>query len=315
MSNTMRKLINFPVGARTTATALTDQDMPNLAQVQSLIAGNNAVKEAVAIEADVDFDISAGGLTTLDGYSVQDGDRVLLHAQTDAAENGVYIASAGAWSRAADMDESSELQPYTKVTVLYGGHAGRTYQLLNTIAPTVDTDSQNWAIVSQFSGAASDTTLTETNFSNFSGANVQAAFDSVDDAFDSATVDTDSVRQRLSTLLGSTGDNLGAFTGGIIPNGTDLLTAFQSLVDATNAAAGKYAEGRYQSGITTLNTGAAVPFDHNLGEIYPAMVEVYDAVSTEKITHTVTISTVSANRIAVQNDDAASVGVVVVVRA
>lgn len=313
MSNTMRKIINFPVGARTTKTAVSDQDIPNLAQIQNLIAGNSSVKEAVAIEVDADFDIVTGGLPILDNYQVLDGDRVLLHAQTDPVENGIYTAAAGGWSRSLDADEQSELPSYTKVTVLNGDHSGRTYQLTNTIAPVVDTDAQTWVVVSQFSGAAADTTFVETAISNFTGANLQAALESVDDAFDSATIDTDSVRQRLSTLLGSTGDNLGAFTGGIISNGADLTTAFQELVDATNNAAGTYAEGRFQSGITQLNTGAVVPFDHNLGEIYPAMVEVYDATTTEKITHTVTISTASANRITIQNDDA-MVPVVVVVR-
>lgn len=313
MSNTMRKLVNFPVGIRTTKSALTDQDIPNLAQVQSIVAGNSSVKEAVAAESDTNFDLGTGGLPILDAYQVLDGDRVLLHSQTDSIENGIYIANPGAWQRASDADEQSELAPYTKVTVLNGDNSGRTYQLLNTTAPVVGTDGQNWAVVSQFSGAAADTTLNETNLSNFSGANVQAALESVDDAFDIATTDLESVRARVSSLIGTNGNELPVIDGGVVPNGSNLVQALESLSAATNAAAGTYAEGRFQSGNLILATGAQTAVDHNLNEVYPSMIEVYSLSTNEKITHTLTITAVTANRIIVQNDDV-PVDAVVVVR-
>jgi len=42
------------------------------------------------------------GLQTIDGYTLQNGDRVLLIAQGAAQFNGLYTASAGGWSRTAD---------------------------------------------------------------------------------------------------------------------------------------------------------------------------------------------------------------------
>lgn len=42
------------------------------------------------------------GLLTLDGVTLVGGDRVLVKDQSAAASNGIYVAAAGAWARAAD---------------------------------------------------------------------------------------------------------------------------------------------------------------------------------------------------------------------
>jgi hypothetical protein len=50
--------------------------------------------------------ISLTGLQTIDGVTVSAGQRVLVKNQTDATQNGIYDASASAWSRSADFDNS-----------------------------------------------------------------------------------------------------------------------------------------------------------------------------------------------------------------
>ena len=52
--------------------------------------------------------ITLSGLQTIDGYITIAGDRVLVKNQSTASQNGVYVASAGAWSRATDLDVWSE---------------------------------------------------------------------------------------------------------------------------------------------------------------------------------------------------------------
>lgn len=52
--------------------------------------------------------ITLSGLQTIDGHTVVAGDRILVKNQTTASQNGVYVAGAGAWSRAADLDVWSE---------------------------------------------------------------------------------------------------------------------------------------------------------------------------------------------------------------
>lgn len=53
--------------------------------------------------------IALSGLLTIDGYTVADGDRVLVRNQNAPAENGIYVASASAWSRSSDANTWNEL--------------------------------------------------------------------------------------------------------------------------------------------------------------------------------------------------------------
>ncbi len=49
------------------------------------------------------------GLLTIDGVTLSAGDRVLVKNQSSPSQNGIYVASSAAWSRATDSDESSEI--------------------------------------------------------------------------------------------------------------------------------------------------------------------------------------------------------------
>jgi len=48
--------------------------------------------------------ITLSGLQTIDGVSLQVGDRVLVKDQTDPKQNGIYDASVTGWSRSSDAD-------------------------------------------------------------------------------------------------------------------------------------------------------------------------------------------------------------------
>jgi hypothetical protein len=51
-----------------------------------------------------------GGLQTIDGVTLVAGDRILLKNDTAGDQyNGIYIAAAGAWTRATDADSYAEL--------------------------------------------------------------------------------------------------------------------------------------------------------------------------------------------------------------
>lgn len=52
--------------------------------------------------------ISLSGEQTIDGV-LTSGSRVLVRAQTTASQNGIYVSSSGAWSRATDFDAASEI--------------------------------------------------------------------------------------------------------------------------------------------------------------------------------------------------------------
>jgi hypothetical protein len=59
--------------------------------------------------------ITLSGTQTVDGIALVANDRVLVRAQTDPTENGIYIVAAGAWARSFDADSASELRGATVV--------------------------------------------------------------------------------------------------------------------------------------------------------------------------------------------------------
>jgi len=81
-------------------------DIVNLLALQSYAAGISW-KQPVAVATLTNITLS--GLQTIDSYTTLDGDRVMVKNQTAQADNGIYIASAGTWSRSLDADTWNEL--------------------------------------------------------------------------------------------------------------------------------------------------------------------------------------------------------------
>lgn len=62
-----------------------------------------------AVRAAAVSPVVLAGEFVVDGVALEDGDRVLVTAQTDAEDNGVYVVSTGAWPRAEDADDDAEV--------------------------------------------------------------------------------------------------------------------------------------------------------------------------------------------------------------
>jgi hypothetical protein len=122
--------------------------------VDSLISG---LKWKASVRVATTGDISLSGTQTIDGVAVIAGDRVLVRAQTSgggAADNGIYVVAAGAWSRATDADDAAEVVN-ASVFVEEGTTYGDTGWTCTTNAPVViGTTNLDFA---QFTGAASFT--------------------------------------------------------------------------------------------------------------------------------------------------------------
>jgi hypothetical protein len=96
--------------------------------------------------------ITLTGLQTIDGVTVVAGDRVLVKNQSTASQNGIYLASATAWSRAPDADTWNEL--ISAITFIETGSTltGTAWYCTAQPGGTIGTTAINW---SNFSVAAS----------------------------------------------------------------------------------------------------------------------------------------------------------------
>jgi hypothetical protein len=74
-------------------------DAVNKGYVDAFVNGLQWTKSVVAASTS---NITLSGLSSVDGVNIVSNDRVLVIYQSIPAENGIYLASAGAWSRAAD---------------------------------------------------------------------------------------------------------------------------------------------------------------------------------------------------------------------
>ena len=96
--------------AFTTATASNapsgSTDLTNKYYVDSLAIGLSFKNPAICATT---ANITLSGLQTIDGVTVVAGNRVLVKSQTNTANNGIYSASTGAWTRTTDADTWDEL--------------------------------------------------------------------------------------------------------------------------------------------------------------------------------------------------------------
>jgi hypothetical protein len=89
--------------------------------------------------------ITLSTLQTLDGVTVVAGDRVLVKNQSTASQNGIYLASATAWSRAPDADVWNDL--ISAITFVETGstQSGSAWYCTAQPGGTIGTTAVNWS--------------------------------------------------------------------------------------------------------------------------------------------------------------------------
>ena len=79
------------------------------------------------------YTFQSGYVPSIDGVKPKDGDRVLINmpASDQQNRNGIYVVSNNGltWTRAPELDESSEVRHGIRVKVVGGKYAGRTFYL------------------------------------------------------------------------------------------------------------------------------------------------------------------------------------------
>ncbi len=212
-----------------------DQDAATKRYVDSVAEGLD-VKASVAAATTGNITLSAA--QTIDGVGVAAGDRVLVKDQTDATENGIYVASATAWARSADTDTWAKL--VSAFVFVEQGTNNQDAGFVSTVDPTgtLGVTDVTW---SQFSGAGSIAAgdgLTKTG----NQIDVVGTAGRISVTADAVDIDAAYVGQTSITTLGTisagtwNGDILGTAFGGSGADGSNQTAGFALM--APNGAAG-----------------------------------------------------------------------------
>jgi len=142
------------------ATPVGSTDITNKLYVDSVAAGLSW-KAPVAVATTANITLS--GLQTIDTYTTLAGDRVLVKNQTNAALNGLYIASSGTWAYAPDGNTWN--QYVGAITfVEYGSQKNGAFYCSAQPGGTLGTTALNWASFSVSATYTAGTGLTLTGY-------------------------------------------------------------------------------------------------------------------------------------------------------
>jgi len=206
------------------------------------------------------------GLTAIDGITPIAGDRILLKDQTAPAENGIYVAAAGAWARAADMDTWAEVVSAYVWVETGTTQADTGWNCTSDQGGTLGTTAVTW---SQFSGAGSITAgngLTKTGNS----IDVVGTANRITVAADSVDIASTYAGQNTINTVGTV--TTGVWNGSAVPvanGGTGQATA-KAGRETGLAAAGYYSSATHGAG-TSISVTAAT---HGLRATRGLLVQV-----------------------------------------
>lgn len=184
-------------------------------------------------------------LTTLDGYSLQNGNRILVRNEATTANNGIYTWATGGTvlTRATDFDQAAEIQAGDFVFVANGTLYGSTGWVQTATVTTVGTDP---ILFSQFSSAGTYSagtglTLTGTQFSITSTAVTPASYGSATSVPAFAVNAQGQLTSVTNTAIAINANQVTAGTLAVARGGTNIAS---------------YTAGDllYASGATTLST-------------------------------------------------------------
>ena len=201
-----------------------------------LVARLNGLTPKAPVVAATTTNITLSGTQTIDGVAVTAGQRVLVKNQTLPQNNGIYIVAAGAWTRSADMDQTTPFDEFNGawVAVQQGGQQGQVFVQYGTVT-TIGTDPVNFSFFNPIAGLIGGDMIT------FAGSTF-----SVD----------------LATTSGLKSTNPGNVAGQLTIN--TEATNPTLVINGSNELGVKYATG---SALTQTITGLGVLVDNSTIEI------------------------------------------------
>jgi hypothetical protein len=241
------------------ATPVDDADIANKAYVDSIAQGLDIKASCLYATTTI---VTLSGLGTQAGgdwpSSLTAGDRILVKSQANAAQNGIYAAAAGAWTRTADMDTWAQVPG--AFTFVESGTTLLNTGWVTTAAPTgtIGVTNMPWT---QFSGAGAyiagtGLTLTGNTFSITNTAVTPASYGSASQTL-TATVN----QQGQLTALAATNIAIAAsqLTSGTIDSGrlSGAYTGITGLGTLVNLTVTNTIDGSINGNAATATTAAS----------------------------------------------------------
>jgi hypothetical protein len=222
---------------------------------------------------------TTANITTLSGLLVVDGvqtvanDRVLVKNQTTASQNGVYVVTSGAWTRALDFDAISPIDEINSAAVFVsrGTVNADTGWTQTAAVATVGADAMTFVQFSSVGSfiAGNGLTLTGNTFDVGTVSSSRIVVGA--DAIDLATV-TDS---GAGTFKKVTVDSYGRVTGTAVVGTADItgISGLTTTIGTTAIALGSSNTAlagltSVSSGTLTATTSATIPSLTTTGNIY-----------------------------------------------
>jgi hypothetical protein len=305
-----QELTNKDLGTGTALTAdlnannnkITGLAAPTEANDAATKAYVDAVSEGLHVHASVKAattgNVNLGsGIAAVDGVTINSGDRVLVRAQTNAAQNGIYVSNGTTLSRAADYDSPAEIKTGDFVFVDQGTTYANSGFVQTEIVATVGTDNIAWT---QFSGAGTFTagdglTLDGTEF------NVVGTADRITVAADAIDIASTYVGQTSITTVGTIATGTWEATDvAVAHGGTGASTAADAR--ANLGATTKYTVENPE--LTSASGAITWAVTHNLGT-RAVVVQVFELETFDEVevdvertnTNVVTLRWVSATNV------------------
>ncbi len=231
--------------------------------------------------------IVLSGTQTIDGVVLIAGDRVLLKAQTNAYDNGIYVVAAGAWSRAFDNDSAVEMMNAT-VMVQEGTVNADTQWTCSTNAPiTIGTTPLAWAQLSGAGSVAGGTGITVTG--NVVAIDATVVQKAVAATLTNKTIDANGAGNSISNL--ETADFMAGVidTDGALANNSDTKLA-------TQKATKTYADTKTKYFKTSLTAQANITINaatHGCG--LAPIVQIYETSGGNSLLVEADVSIVTAS--------------------
>lgn len=136
--------------------AVDPQEPATKAQLDAAVEGISW-KVAARVSTQGNINLASPG-ASIDGITMSNGDRVLVRAQTDESQNGIYVwgGAATAMVRAADASTFAELEG-AAVSVQEGTDTGVTYRQ-TAVNGTIGVDDLLWSTFGTSAPPASEST-------------------------------------------------------------------------------------------------------------------------------------------------------------